>query len=106
MPNAAAANWEYDYWGTNVERLESRAAKYGPDNVFLLQAEHSAPAGRSWHAGISYAPRAEQATTAAPLEPMLACWGDVYPDGRRRCPATARSVRCTAQAGGAQRDGP
>lgn len=44
VPNAAAANWEYDYWGTNVERLRKVKAKYDPDNVFCFE-QSIPPAG-------------------------------------------------------------
>ena len=37
VPNAGIANWENDYWGSNVDRLRDVKAKYDPDNVFCFE---------------------------------------------------------------------
>jgi FAD/FMN-containing dehydrogenase len=37
VPNAGVANWENDYWGSNVDRLRGIKAKYDPDNVFSFE---------------------------------------------------------------------
>ncbi|MFI5509001.1 FAD-binding oxidoreductase [Mycobacterium sp. NPDC051804] len=37
VPNAGMADWETEYWGTNVDRLRTVKAKYDPDNVFSYE---------------------------------------------------------------------
>jgi FAD/FMN-containing dehydrogenase len=37
VPNAGTANWQNDYWGPNVERLQGIKAKYDPDDVFNFE---------------------------------------------------------------------
>jgi hypothetical protein len=37
VPNAAAADWEREYYGSNRERLRQVKAKYDPENVFSFE---------------------------------------------------------------------
>ena len=37
VPNAAASQWERDYYGANAERLRQVKAKYDPENVFSFE---------------------------------------------------------------------
>ena len=37
VPNAAASNWEREYYGSNRERLRRVKAKYDPENVFSFE---------------------------------------------------------------------
>jgi hypothetical protein len=43
VPNAAALDWEREYYGSNRERLRQVKAKYDPENVFSF--EQSVPLG-------------------------------------------------------------
>ena len=37
VPNAAVADWEYEYYGSNVSRLRQVKATYDPHNVFAFE---------------------------------------------------------------------
>jgi hypothetical protein len=37
VPNAAALDWEREYYGSNRERLRQVKAKYDPENVFSFE---------------------------------------------------------------------
>jgi len=37
VPNAAASDWEREYYGSNRERLRQVKAKYDPENVFSFE---------------------------------------------------------------------
>lgn len=43
VPNADAANWRTDYWGTGVERLLAVKARYDPHHVFSFEQGLSTP---------------------------------------------------------------
>jgi FAD/FMN-containing dehydrogenase len=45
VPNAGTADWENDYWGTNVDRLRTIKTKYDPENMFNF--EQSIPLAKS-----------------------------------------------------------
>ena len=37
VPNAGMPDWEYAYWGANVDRLRAIKAKYDPENIFQFE---------------------------------------------------------------------
>jgi FAD/FMN-containing dehydrogenase len=45
VPNAAASDWERDYYGANRERLRQVKAKYDPENVFHFEQSVPLAAG-------------------------------------------------------------
>lgn len=47
VPNAAAADWEREYYGAHRERLRQVKAKYDPDNVFCFEQSVPLVAGYS-----------------------------------------------------------
>lgn len=45
VPNAAASDWEHDYYGANRERLRQVKSAYDPDNAFCFE-QSVPPAGK------------------------------------------------------------
>ena len=45
VPNAPAADWEHEYYGSNRERLRQIKAKYDPENVFSFEQSVPPAAG-------------------------------------------------------------
>ena len=58
MPNAAASDWEREYYGANRERLRQVKANYDPENVFSF--EQSIPSASRQYPARSLSDRTDQ----------------------------------------------